>query len=152
MGKRINIGKIQKQAYSAMDALDKFVSESSISPWHQELIRIKASQINGCAYCVDAHSNDAHKLGESIQRIFLICTWKEAVNVFTEEERAILQLTEEITLIHKKGLTDETYSKAINYFGREKTAALMMCIIAINGWNRIGIATQLTPTIREAQL
>lgn len=112
-------------------------------------MRIRASQLNGCAYCVDAHCKDALESGGTVQRIFLISNWKETSGIFSEEEQTILKMTEEITLIHVNGVLDDTYSNAIRLLGETKTAELMMCIIAINGWNRIGVATHLTPLIRE---
>ncbi len=151
MNKRIDFNVVQPAAYDAMDALDRFVNQSSIDKGIQEFIRIRASQINGCAYCVDAHSRDARKLGETEQRVFLISAWREAESVFSEEERLVLQMTEEITLIHQQGLTDATYEKAISVFGKEKTSQLIMTIVTINAWNRIGVATQLKPVKRMSQ-
>jgi AhpD family alkylhydroperoxidase len=152
MKKRINFNVVQPAAYEAMDSLDNFVNESSIDKLHREFIKIRASQINGCAYCVDAHSHDALDMGESIQRIFLVSAWKEAGNVFSAEERLLFQMTEEITLIHQQGLRDETYAKAIELFGEQKTAQLIMAIVTINAWNRIGVATHLRPAIRTSGL
>lgn len=149
MNTRINFNTVQPAAYDAMDGLDKFVDGSGIAPLHREFIKIRASQINGCAYCVDAHSHDALKLGESLQRIFLISAWKEAGNIFSEEERLIFQMTEEISLIHQQGLMNPTYEKAITLFGEEKTAQLIMAVITINAWNRIGVATHLRPAKRR---
>lgn len=149
MKKRIDFNVVQRNAYEAMDALDKFVNESSIDKLHREFIKIKASQINGCAYCVDTHSRDARKLGESEQRIFLISVWKEAGNIFSEEEKLLFQMTEEITLVHQHGLSNAVYEKAITTFGEEKTAQIIMAIVTINAWNRIGVATQLRPTVRN---
>jgi AhpD family alkylhydroperoxidase len=151
MNKRIDFNVVQPAAYDAMDALDRFVNESSIDKGIQEFIRIRASQINGCAYCVDAHSRDARKLGETEQRVFLISAWREAGSIFSEEERLVLQMTEEITLIHQQGLGDATYEKAISVFGKEKTSQLIMAIVTINAWNRIGVATQLKPVKRMSQ-
>src|SRR5262245_44678423 len=109
MTKRINFNDVQPGAYDAMDALDKFVAETSIDKLHREFIKIRASQINGCAYCVDSHSHDALRLGESLQKVLLISAWREAKNVFSDEERLLFQVTEEITLIHQQGLSDEAY-------------------------------------------
>ena len=89
MSTRFKMGKVQPAAYKAMDALDNYVSNSGIDKIHQELIRIRASQINGCAYCVNYHSGDARKLGETEQRLYLISVWREAKNVFTEEEQLL---------------------------------------------------------------
>ena len=152
MSKRINFNDVQPSAYDAMEALDKFVDETSIDKLHKEFIKIRASQINGCAYCVDAHSHDALKLGESLQKVLLISAWREAKNIFSEEEQLLFRMTEEITLIHQHGLSDETYGKAIQVFGEEKTAQIIMAIITINAWNRIGVATELRPSHRKRNL
>jgi AhpD family alkylhydroperoxidase len=152
MKKRINFNNVQPAAYDAMDALDQFVDRSSIDKLHKELIKIRASQLNGCAYCVDMHSHDALKLGESLQRVLLVSVWREAGDHFSEEEKLLFQMTEEITLIHQHGLSDENYSKAIELFGEEKTAQIIMAIVTINAWNRIGVATELRPAIRSKKL
>jgi alkylhydroperoxidase family enzyme len=91
------------------------------------------------------HSRDARKLGETEQRINLISVWREAENFFTEEERTIFAMTEEITLISQHGLSDNTYEKAIALFGEEKTAQIIMAVITINAWNRIGVSTRMQP-------
>jgi len=151
MSKRIDFNTVQPAAYDAMDALDQFVNESSIDKVLKELIKIRASQLNGCAYCVDAHSRDARKLGESEQRVFLVSAWREAGDIFSEEERLVLQITEEITFIHRHGLSNEAYERSVGLFGEEKTAQLIMAIVTINAWNRIGVATQLKPARRMGQ-
>jgi len=147
MSTRFKMGKVQPAAYKAMDALDNYVSNSGIDKIHQELIRIRASQINGCAYCVNYHSGDARKLGETEQRLYLISVWREAKNVFTEEEQLLFAMTEEITLIHQHGLSDELYNKSIEIFGEEKTAQVIMAIITINAWNRIGVGLNMQPEL-----
>jgi len=152
MNKRIDFNLVKPAAHDAMDALDQFVNKSAVNNVLREFIRIRASQINGCAYCLDAHSADARKLGESEQRIFLVNAWREAGNIFSEEERVVLEMTEEITLIHRRGLSDDLYEKAINLFGEEKTAELIMAITTINAWNRIGVATKLQPRLRMKPL
>ena len=152
MSKRINFNEVQPNAYEAMEALDKFVDETSIDKLYREIIKIRASQINGCAYCVDSHSHDAMRLGASMQKVLLISAWREARNIFSDEERLLLRMTEEITLIHQHGLSEETYQKAIEVFGEGKTAQIIMAIIAINAWNRIGVATELRPPRRRREL
>ncbi|HXL58753.1 MAG TPA: carboxymuconolactone decarboxylase family protein [Chitinophagaceae bacterium] len=147
MKPRFKMGRVQPAAYKAMDALDTYVSNSGIDNIHQEMIRIRASQINGCAYCVNQHSGDARKAGETEQRIYLISAWREAENVFNEEERLLLAMTEEITLIHQHGLSDELYDKAITLFGEVKTAQIIMTIITINAWNRIGVGLKMQPEL-----
>jgi AhpD family alkylhydroperoxidase len=147
MTARLKMGKVQPAAYKAMDALDNYVSNTAVDKIQQELIRIRASQINGCAYCVNAHSGDAGKLGETEQRLYLISVWREARNVFNEEEQLLLEMTEQITLIHQHGLGDELYDKAIALFGEVKTAQIIMIIITINAWNRIGVGLNMQPEL-----
>ena len=147
MEARFLMGKVQPAAYKAMGALDSYVQSTEIDPLHKEYIKIRASQINGCAYCVNHHSADALKLGATAQKLFLVSVWKEALNAFSEEEQLILAITEEITLIHQHGLSDELYDKAIAMFGEEKTAQIMMNIITINAWNRIGVGLKMQPKL-----
>jgi AhpD family alkylhydroperoxidase len=144
MKERFLMKEIQPGAHAAMLAMEKYVAGTGINPLHKELIKVRASQINGCAYCLDMHTKDARKLGETEQRLYLLSAWRESPQ-FSEEERTILAMTEEITLIHHKGLTAETYAKAIQYFDEQGVAELIMAIITINAWNRIGISTHRVP-------
>jgi AhpD family alkylhydroperoxidase len=143
MKTRIKIGKVQPAAYVAMHALDQYIDDTSIDRSLREILKIRASQINGCSYCVNTHTHAARELGIPIQKILLISVWKESGSIFTDEERLVLQMTEEITLIHIHGLSESTYEESIIAFGEEKTAEIIMAIICINGWNRIGVSTQL---------
>lgn len=143
MQNRINIGKTLPGAYKAMMGVESFMATTSLQPLHKELIKIRASQINGCAFCLDMHTKDARKLGETEQRIYLLNAWREA-RLFTEEERVILQLTEEVTLISQQ-VSDETYTKAIAVFDETYLAEIVMMIIVINMWNRMGVFSQLAP-------
>ena len=147
METRFKMGKVTPKAYKAMDALDTFVDKSSISPLHKELIKIRASQINGCAYCVNSHTNDARKIGETDQRMLLINVWREAGDNFSEEEKLLFEMTEEITLIHQHGLSDRLYEKSIQLFGELKTAEIIMAITTINAWNRIGVGLNMHPKL-----
>jgi AhpD family alkylhydroperoxidase len=147
MSSRFKMGKVQPGAYKAMNALEQFISSSSVTPLQREMINIRASQINGCAYCVNIHTRDARKHGETEQRIYLISVWREAPNVFSEEEQLLLQMTEEITLIHQQGLSDALYEKAIAIWGEERTAQVIMAIITINAWNRIGVGLKMHPEL-----
>ncbi len=144
MEKRININEIEPQAIKAMYALEGYLATTQLSNTHKELIKIRASQINGCAFCIDMHTKDALKYGETNQRIFLLNAWRET-NLFTEEEKVILVITEEITLIHNRGLSDETYQKAEQFFSKNAIAQLIMAVVTINAWNRIAVSTQLEP-------
>lgn len=143
MKTRLSMKHVQADAYKAMDALEKFIANSSITKLHRELIKIRASQINNCPYCLDLHNRDARKLGETEQRLYVLSAWKEAEHLFTEEERVLLRMTEEVTLIHQDGLSDEVYEQALNVFGEEQTAQIIMAIITINAWNRIAITTKM---------
>jgi AhpD family alkylhydroperoxidase len=130
-----------------MSALDKYISESAIGKLQREMIKIRASQINGCAYCVNSHTRSARVFGETEQRIYLMSVWRESGDIFTEEEKLLLEMTEEITLIHNAGLSDRLYEKAIELIGEEKTAQVIMAIITINAWNRIGVSLNMAPEI-----
>lgn len=143
MKKRINISTIDPQAYKAMLGLETYLAGTDFPKKLKELIKIRASQINSCAYCIDMHTKDALKNGETNQRIFLLSAWKEAKYLFTEEEQTVLTMTEEITLIHKNGLSDETYQKATEFFTEEQIAQIIMAIVTINAWNRIAVSTHL---------
>lgn len=145
MEKRININEVEPQAYKAMYALEGYLATSQLSKTHKELIKIRASQINGCAFCIDMHTKDALKNGETNQRIFLLNAWRET-NLFSEEEKLILMITEEITLIHDKGLSNETYKKAEQFFDKNFIAQIIMAIVIINAWNRIAVSTHLEPS------
>ncbi len=138
--KRIDLLSLEPNAYKAMFGLESYLQNTSLQKSHYELIKIRASQINGCAFCLDMHTKDALKIGETQQRIFLLNAWRET-SLFTEEEKTLLDLTEKITLIHQGGVSDELYEKAVNTFGENYLAQIIMAIVAINGWNRIAIST-----------
>jgi AhpD family alkylhydroperoxidase len=145
MSKRIVVRDLAPAAITAMVELEKYLASTGISPLHQEMIRIRASQINGCAYCIDKHTHDARKAGESERRIYALNAWRETP-FFTEEEKAILALTEAVTLINK-GVPDEIYQQALQALGEKKTAQVIMAAITINAWNRIGISTGMQPPL-----
>lgn len=140
MEKRINIKDLEPDAYKAMIGLEQYIRKSGLPPLLREMIKIRASQINGCAYCIDMHTEEALKLGENQRRIFALSAWKESP-LFTEEERAVLQLTEEVTLISKHALSDETYDKVLKFYGENELAQIIMQVIIINSWNRFTVST-----------
>ena len=111
MDNRIKIAETIPAAIKAVAELDKYLQTTQLTNTHKELIKIRASQINGCAYCINMHTKDAKKYGETEQRIYLLNAWRET-SFFTAEEQAILALTEEITQISKAGVSNETYQKA----------------------------------------
>lgn len=140
MKKRIDIISTQPEAYKAMSALEDYIRASKLTPIHKELIKIRASQINGCAFCINMHTKDARKAGETEQRIYLLNAWRET-DLFSEEEKAILALTEEVTNIQKH-VSDETYQKAAGLFDETYLAQIIMAIVTINSWNRLAITAQ----------
>jgi AhpD family alkylhydroperoxidase len=143
MKKRLNIGQIAPAAYKAMMDFSQYLQSTGLEPIHKELIKIRASQVNGCAFCINMHAKDARKLGETEQRIYALSAWRDTT-FFDEKERAILALTEEVTLIQQH-VSDETYDQAVNVLGESYTAAVIMAAVIINGWNRIAITTGMQP-------
>jgi AhpD family alkylhydroperoxidase len=144
---RLDIIKLFPEIYDAIRGLEKASGDLKITPLQKELIKIRASQLNGCAFCLHMHAELALKYGEAAWRLNLIAVWKEAKHLFSEEEQVILELTEQMTLIHQQGLTADLYTKAITLFGEATTARMMMSILAINSWNRLGVALHWKPQI-----
>ncbi|SKB83941.1 alkylhydroperoxidase AhpD family core domain-containing protein [Sphingobacterium nematocida] len=143
MENRIDIQQLEPDAFKAMFALENYLQHSGLSKRHFYLIKIRASQINGYAFCINMHTTDALKQGETAQRIFLLNAWKET-GLFTEEEKTILAITEEVTLISQNGLSDETYRQAEQLFDGNQIAQIIMAVVTINAWNRIVISTKKT--------
>jgi AhpD family alkylhydroperoxidase len=139
---RMKIGKAEPRIYEAMGVADKQWENFELERKLQELIRIRASQINGCGYCIDYHTSDALKQGETAQRLFAISAWWETP-FFTEEEQAVLKLTEEVTNISNHGVSDETYERALKFLGEKKLAQAIFVIVTINSWNRIAISMHM---------
>ena len=142
MKTRFNIQEIDPHAYTAMSGLEGYVRKTPLKFAYKELIKIRASQINGCAYCIEMHTRDARKHGESESRIYALSAWRESP-VFNNEERALLALTEEVTLIGNKGLSDETYAALQEYFDDATIAQAIMQVVTINAWNRITISSRI---------
>lgn len=143
MKTRINIEKLEPAGYRAILGLEKFIESTPLTRTHKDLIKIRASQINGCAFCINMHTKDARKAGETEQRIYALNAWRDTP-FFSEEERAILALTEEVTLISNH-VKDETYEQAAKILDETYLAQVILAIITINAWNRIGISTNLIP-------
>lgn len=143
MKTRMKMIEIVPDAYKAMYGLEKYINSTELNKVHKHLIKIRASQINGCAFCINMHTEDARKDGETEKRIYALNAWWDT-NYFTPEEKALLALTEEVTKINGR-VSDETYETAVNLLGEKYTAEAIMAIVAINGWNRISITTHLMP-------
>ncbi|GEC93446.1 MULTISPECIES: carboxymuconolactone decarboxylase family protein [Brevibacillus] len=143
MKARFNHRTTNPEAYQTMLKLEKFVNESGLDKKLIELIKIRASQINGCAFCMDMHTQDARKLGETEQRIYLLSVWRESA-VYTEAERAVLALTEAVTVITANGVSEELYQQVREHFDENQYVALIMAINTINSWNRLAISTGMS--------
>ena len=141
MKERFNLSESDPKAYQAMLSLEKYIASSGLDKNLYELIKTRASQINGCAYCINMHTRDAMKMGETAQRLFLLDAWRET-NLYSEKERAVLALTEAMTLIADAAVPDEVYDAAKAQFTNKEFAAVMMAIVTINAWNRIAITSQ----------
>ena len=142
MDTRIDISELEPKAYQAMFGLEKYLSSVELDSTLKELIKIRASQINGCAYCIQMHTEQARKQGETEQRIYALSAWKESP-LFTNQERAVLALTDEITLISNHGLSKETYDTALELLSENGLAQSIMQIVTINAWNRMAISTNI---------
>ena len=139
MQPRIAHALVAPDAFRAMINLDHSVRGSDLEHQLLHLVRLRASQINGCAYCIDMHSKDARAAGESEQRLYALSAWREAP-FFTTRERAALAWTEALTLISQNELSDEFYLEAREHFSEKALVYLTTAIVAINGWNRFAIA------------
>lgn len=138
----MNLAELDPAAYKAMRGLEEYMAGSDLNILLKELIKIRASQINGCAYCIEMHALKARENDETEKRIYAISAWRESP-LFTEEERAVLQLTDELTRLGERGVKDETYDRVLTIFGERKLAQIIMQIITINGWNRFAISTRM---------
>lgn len=149
MSQRLNMKKLIPEGYKAILGMDAFLAQSPLKQTHKDLIDIRTAQVNGCAYCMEMHNRTALQHGENIQRLFVLSGWRET-DLFTDEEKVILAMTEEITLIHQHGLSDETYQLALQYFDETYISYLIMAIISINALTRIGVSTRLqVPTVNS---
>ncbi|WP_291910467.1 carboxymuconolactone decarboxylase family protein [Chitinophaga sp. CB10] len=139
MDKRFSLHEQFPDAVKAIRALDVFGADSKLTNIQKELIKIRASQVNQCAFCIDMHTRDARKYGETEQRIYLLNAWRET-KLYTPAERALLAMTEEVTQIGQQGLSDATYREVIEHFGVDGAAQILMAVAQINVWNRIAIS------------
>ncbi|WGU93079.1 carboxymuconolactone decarboxylase family protein [Paenibacillus dendritiformis] len=144
MTQRPQMNITNPEAYQAMGQLEKYVAASGLEPRLLELIKIRASQINGCAFCLDMHTKDARKLGETEQRIYTLPAWRETP-YFTPQEQAVLALTEAVTLVAETHVPDDVYNEAARHFEPAELGNIIMAIITINAWNRIAISTRKMP-------
>lgn len=142
MESRINISDLEPSAIEAMRGLEKYLGSVELNASLCALIKIRASQINGCAYCIQLHTEKARAQGETEQRIYALSAWKESP-LFTEEERAVLSITDEVTMISDHGLSKEVYDRGLEFLGDHGLAQCIVQIIAINAWNRMALSTKM---------
>ena len=139
MERRIDAAKAAPGARQAMYAVEMYVRQSGLEHSLLELVKMRASQINGCAFCLDMHSKDARAAGETEQRLYALNAWEEAP-FYTDRERAALEWTESVTLVAQTHVPDEVYERVRKHFSETELVNLTMAIVAINGWNRLNVA------------
>jgi AhpD family alkylhydroperoxidase len=144
MSIRLDYNKLAPEAVKAIMGLENYVNKSGLEKSLLELVKLRASQINGCAYCVDIHTADAKKAGESERRLHAVVVWRETP-FFTDRERAALAWTEEVTLLSESHASEEAYQEVLKYFSEKETIDLTMAIITINSWNRLAVSFRKLP-------
>lgn len=146
MEPRMKIANVVPEAYEKVIALEQYAS-ANVDPTLYELVKLRASMINGCGFCIDMHSHDAMKAGEKPQRLFELMAWRE-VGCYTDKERAALALVDQVTRLGEEGVTDEVWDNAAGEFSEEELANLLVAIATINVWNRVAIPTRMQPPKR----
>ncbi|GAB6876564.1 carboxymuconolactone decarboxylase family protein [Thermaerobacter litoralis] len=141
---RVDYATVSPGALEAMRALESYVARSGLERRLLHLIKLRASQINGCAFCVDMHAREARADGESEERLGLVAVWQDAP-VFTERERAALEWTEAVTRVAETRVPDEVFERVRRYFTEAELVALTMAVVAINGWNRLNVSFRVPP-------
>ena len=144
METRINLMTVNPGIVQSMLGLEKQVSKSGLDHRLLDLVRMRASQINGCAYCLDMHSKDARASGETEQRLYGLDAWRETP-YYSARERAALDWTEALTLVTEGHVPDEVYERVRQEFSEDELAHLSLAIVAINGWNRLNVAARTVP-------
>lgn len=139
MSARLNYGKAAPGAYKAMLGLENYVNESGLEPTLLDLVRLRASQINGCAFCIDMHWKDLRARGEEEQRLYMLNAWRES-SLYSERERAALAWAESVTLVASEQVPDALFEQVRPHFSDKELADLTLAVIAINGWNRLNVA------------
>lgn len=140
--RRINMTRVSPEVYKAVIALNEAAAKD-IDPDLAELIKIRASQLNHCAFCIDMHTADARKHGINEQKLALLPAWEEAEGIFTEQEQAAVALTEEMTDLTRRHVSDEVYARAAAAFTERELGQVIAMALTINAWNRIGVTTRL---------
>ncbi|MEU6607834.1 carboxymuconolactone decarboxylase family protein [Streptomyces shenzhenensis] len=141
---RLRMAELAPDVYKAMIRLDT-AAKRGLDPTLYELVKIRASQLNHCAFCLDMHTKDALAAGESVERIVQLSAWEESRHFYTEKELAAIELTEAVTVLTDGFVPDAVYEKAAKHFEEAELAQLIAAITVINAWNRFGVATRMTP-------
>lgn len=144
MEPRLKTFEVAQGAMNAMLGLEKYLAGCGLDHSLLDLIKLRVSQINGCAYCIDMHSKDLRAAGETEQRLYLLDAWRESP-FYSERERAALTWAEAVTMITEGHVPDEVYDEVKNQFSEAELANLTLAVVAINGWNRLSIAFRTTP-------
>jgi AhpD family alkylhydroperoxidase len=144
MENRMELGKVEPNAFKAIMDLENYIGSTYVDKKLLHLIKIRASQVNGCAFCIDMHTKEAKKDGETEQRIYALSAWRETP-FFNDEERAVLALTESVTLVSKDHVPDEIYETVKRFFDDKTLAQIIMAIVTVNAWNRVAITTRMIP-------
>lgn len=138
---RLSIHDVDPNAYQSMYAMEKYIHAGSLGEDLLALVKIRASQLNGCAYCLDMHGREARAAGVDDRRLDVLAGWREAPSLYSDRERAAIALTESVTLIGEGGVSDDEWGAASAVFSQSELVTLLMAIAAINVWNRLAIAT-----------
>lgn len=144
MKERLNASEVPQGALNAMFGLGTYLAKSGLEPSLVNLLFLRVSQINGCAYCIDMHSKDLRAGGESEQRLYLLNVWRESP-IYSERERAALAWAEAVTLVTEGHVPDEVFEMASKQFDKTELANLTLAVVTINGWNRLNIAFRTIP-------
>jgi AhpD family alkylhydroperoxidase len=144
MSARIDYAKAAPGVVKAMSGLEQYLASCGLEPALLDLVRLRASYLNGCAYCIDMHSKDLRASGDSEQRVYGLVAWQEAP-YYTERERAALHWTDAVTQIAAEHVPDDIYARAREQFSEQELVNLTLAIIAINGWNRLAISFRKEP-------
>jgi AhpD family alkylhydroperoxidase len=150
MEERLNYVEAAPGGYRAMAALNRYVEDCGLEPLLLELVRMRASQINGCAYCLDMHSKDARAMGETEQRLYTLNAWREAP-FYSQRERAALLWAEELTLISQGHVPDTVYEEVRQHFSKQELVDLTLAVVTINGWNRLAIGFRSQPGVYQSR-
>jgi AhpD family alkylhydroperoxidase len=150
MKQRFDLTHAVPEAYKAMSGLEAYIRGCGLERSLIHLVKMRASQINGCAYCLDMHSKEARKDGETEQRLYVLSAWPESP-AFTDRERAALAWTEALTLIAETHAPDDVYERARSQFSEEELLKLSMVIVTINGWNRLAVGSRAVHPMPDAR-